>query len=49
MEFVEIGDAVQGAHGASAVVARLISRFLFSLRQTTFIGQTLYIPDDTVK
>ncbi|WP_218626907.1 arginase family protein [Sodalis sp. dw_96] len=48
MEFVEIGDAAQGAHGASAVVARLISRFLFSLRQTTAIGQNLYIPGDNV-
>ncbi|XBS71532.1 arginase family protein [Acerihabitans sp. KWT182] len=48
MEFVEIGDAAQGAHGASAVAARLISRFLFSLRQTTAIGQGLYIPNDNV-
>jgi agmatinase len=31
MEFVEIGDADQGAHGVAAIAARLISRYLFHL------------------
>ncbi|TKI02821.1 hypothetical protein [Martelella alba] len=46
MEFVEIGDAAQGAHSGSAIAARIISRFLFNLRQTSPGGQTLYIPGD---
>ena len=31
MEFVEIGDADHGAHGAAAIAARLISRYIFHL------------------
>jgi agmatinase len=44
VEFVEIGDAPQGAHGTAAVAARLASRYLFHLRQATTTEHMLYSP-----
>ncbi|MEB0137681.1 MULTISPECIES: arginase family protein [unclassified Undibacterium] len=44
MEFVEIGDATQGAHGTAAVAARLASRYLFHLRHAQSTEHMLYSP-----
>ncbi|AXG49028.1 arginase family protein [Photorhabdus laumondii] len=44
MEFVEIGDASQGAHGAAAVAARLLSRYLFHLSKAMVAGHCIYSP-----
>ncbi|MDF0604304.1 arginase family protein [Neisseriaceae bacterium TC5R-5] len=43
LEFVEIGDSSPGAHGAAAIAARLISRFLFHRRGAKVARNTLYI------
>lgn len=44
MEFVEVGDAPQGAQGAAAIAARLASRFLFHLNHATPSTGLAYVP-----
>jgi agmatinase len=42
MEFVEIGDAMPGAHSTAVIAARLASRYLFHLRKATPTRDMLY-------
>ncbi|AKH65233.1 MULTISPECIES: arginase family protein [Photorhabdus] len=44
MEFVEIGNASQGAHGADAVATRLLSRYLFHLSKAVATSHCIYSP-----
>lgn len=43
MEFVEIGDATPTAHGPAAVATRLITRYLFHLRNAQPNNENIYL------
>jgi len=46
MEFVELGDGNQGAHGPAAIAARLCSRYLFHLRGASPLTENVFVPID---
>lgn len=44
LEFVELGDASQGAHGPAAIAARLLTRYLFNLRGAAPLEDNVFAP-----